>query len=53
VQAQDPDFERRVRDSFAKQGLEASTMSPSELGAYIKSEITKWSKVLRDAGGTL
>jgi tripartite-type tricarboxylate transporter receptor subunit TctC len=38
-----------VRDSFAKQGLEASTMSPAELGAYIKSESIKWADVLNNA----
>jgi tripartite-type tricarboxylate transporter receptor subunit TctC len=38
-----------VRDSFAKQGLEASTMSPAELGAYIKSESVKWADVLTNA----
>jgi tripartite-type tricarboxylate transporter receptor subunit TctC len=38
-----------VRDSFAKQGLEASTMSPEELGAYIKVESEKWSNVLKHA----
>ena len=38
-----------VRDSFAKQGLEASTMSPEELGAYIKSESVKWANVLKNA----
>ena len=38
-----------VRDSFAKQGLEASTMSPAELGAYIKSESVKWADVLNNA----
>ena len=38
-----------VRDSFAKQGLEASTMSSAELGAYIKSESVKWADVLNNA----
>jgi len=38
-----------VRDSFAKQGLEASTMSPEELGDYIKSESVKWANVLKNA----
>jgi tripartite-type tricarboxylate transporter receptor subunit TctC len=38
-----------VRDSFAKQGLEASTMSPAELGAYIKVESQKWAHVLKNA----
>ncbi len=38
-----------VRDSFAKQGLEASTMSPEQLGAYIKTEATRWAGVLKNA----
>ena len=38
-----------VRDSFAKQGLEASTMLPAELGAYIKTESQKWAHVLKNA----
>ena len=38
-----------VRESFAKQGLETSTMSPEELGAYIKTESEKWSNVLKSA----
>ena len=38
-----------VRDSFMKQGLEASTMSPDELGAYIKAESVKWAEVLKNA----
>ena len=38
-----------VRESFAKQGLEASTMSPAELGAYIKVESQKWAHVLKNA----
>ena len=38
-----------VRDSFSQQGLEASTMSPAELGAYIKAESVKWADVLKNA----
>jgi len=38
-----------VRDSFTKQGLEGSTMSPEELGAYIKVESAKWASVLENA----
>ena len=38
-----------VRASFARQGLEASTMSPEALGAYIKSESEKWANVLKNA----
>jgi tripartite-type tricarboxylate transporter receptor subunit TctC len=38
-----------VRENFAKQGLEVSTMSPAELGAYIKTESQKWANVLKNA----
>ena len=38
-----------VKESFARQGLEASTMSPEQLGAYIKAESTKWADVLKNA----
>jgi tripartite-type tricarboxylate transporter receptor subunit TctC len=38
-----------VKESFAKQGLEASTMSPAQLGAYIKTESEKWANVLKNA----
>jgi tripartite-type tricarboxylate transporter receptor subunit TctC len=38
-----------VRASFERQGLEASTMSPQQLGAYIKSESEKWANVLKNA----
>jgi tripartite-type tricarboxylate transporter receptor subunit TctC len=39
-----------VRDNFAKQGLEIVGGTPEQFGAFIKSEITKWSKVVRDSG---
>jgi len=38
-----------VKESFANQGLETSTMSPDELGRYIKTESEKWSHVLKNA----
>ncbi|MBX9842296.1 MAG: hypothetical protein K2Z80_10865 [Xanthobacteraceae bacterium] len=38
-----------VRASFERQGLEASTMSPQEPGACIKSETEKWASVLKNA----
>ena len=38
-----------VKENFARQGLEASTMSPAELGAYIKAESVKWAAVLKNA----
>jgi tripartite-type tricarboxylate transporter receptor subunit TctC len=39
-----------VRDSFAKQGLEIVGSTPEQFGEFIKSEITKWGKVVRDSG---
>ena len=38
-----------VQDSFAKQGLEPSTMTSEQLGSYIKAESTKWASVLKNA----
>jgi hypothetical protein len=31
-------------------GFEVSTVSPEELGAFLKAEIPKWAKVIADAG---
>ena len=39
-----------VRDTFAKQGLEIVGSTPEHFGEFIKSEITKWGKVVRDSG---
>lgn len=39
-----------MRAKFASQGFEAAGTTPAEFGAYIKSEIAKWGKVIRDAG---
>jgi tripartite-type tricarboxylate transporter receptor subunit TctC len=39
-----------VHDALLKQGAEASPTTPAELGAFVKSEIPKWTKVIRDAG---
>src|SRR5882672_2199559 len=39
-----------LRDKLAGQGFEAIGDSPGEFAAYIKSEIAKWGKVIRDAG---
>jgi len=42
--------ERALRDKLAEQGFEPVGDSPQEFAAYIKSEIAKWGKVIRDAG---
>jgi len=42
-----------VRESFAKQGLEASTNSPEEFEAMLRTEIAKWSRVVKETGVTV
>jgi tripartite-type tricarboxylate transporter receptor subunit TctC len=39
-----------LRERLTDQGFEPVGNSPEEFGAYIKSEILKWGKVVRDAG---
>ena len=39
-----------LRERFAAQGVEAGGMSPEELASMLRSEIAKWSKVVRQAG---
>jgi tripartite-type tricarboxylate transporter receptor subunit TctC len=41
-----------MRASLTKLGLDSVGSSPSELGATIKSDITKWAKVIKEAGIT-
>ena len=39
-----------VREAWTKQGATAMTMSPDAFGAYIKADVEKWAKVIKDAG---
>src|SRR4051812_31443150 len=39
-----------VRERLAVQGLEAASNTPAEFGAYIASEVRKWSAVIKQAG---
>jgi len=41
-----------VKESMLKQGLDPAGGTPEEFGAYIKSELAKWSKVIRASGAT-
>ena len=41
-----------MKDSMVKQGLDPAGGTSEEFGAYIKSELAKWSKVVRAAGAT-
>jgi tripartite-type tricarboxylate transporter receptor subunit TctC len=43
-----PDTQRRLFD----QGVEAARNSPEEFAAFIRAEVTKWAKVVRDSGAT-
>ena len=38
-----------VKQRFADLGMTAEDSTPDELDAYIKSEIAKWTKVIKDA----
>jgi tripartite-type tricarboxylate transporter receptor subunit TctC len=44
----DADFNRKLTDV----GVEPATSTPAELSAMMKSEIKRWSKVIKDAGIT-
>lgn len=41
-----------VKDQFSRQGLETVTSTPDEFGAYLRSEVTKWGKVIQASGAT-
>ena len=41
------------REQIAALGIEPQVTSPREFGDYMKSEITRWSKAIKDAGLTL
>ena len=41
-----------VKESMLRQGLDPGGGTPEEFGAYIKSELVKWSKVIKAAGAT-
>ena len=39
-----------MRDTFVAQGVEPMAMTQPELSAFIKAEITKWGKAVKDSG---
>ncbi len=41
--------EPQVRERFAQQGLDAVPSTPTEFAAFIRSEITKWGRIAREA----
>ena len=42
--------EPATRDKLALQGLEATPGSPEEFSAFLRAEIAKWAKVVKDTG---
>lgn len=41
---------KESKDLLLKQGAEAAPTSPEEFGAYVKSEIVKWTRVVKESG---
>jgi len=39
-----------IKEFLFKQGLDAAPSTPEEFGAYMKSEMAKWAKVIKQAG---
>lgn len=39
-----------VKEQFGAQGLEATPGTPAEFGAYLRSEVAKWGKVIKASG---
>ncbi|MCE9639709.1 MAG: tripartite tricarboxylate transporter substrate binding protein [Betaproteobacteria bacterium] len=39
-----------MKENLAKQGAEVYTMTPEQLGNWLKSEIDKWAKIVKAAG---
>ena len=42
-----------VSERLAAQGAEASSFSPEQFAAFTRAEMTKWAKVVKDAGATV
>jgi tripartite-type tricarboxylate transporter receptor subunit TctC len=39
-----------VKDRILKQGVEVQTSTPEQFDAFVKSEVGRWAKVIKDAG---
>ena len=39
-----------VKEQFAQQGVQPMVMSPDELGNFVKAELAKWGKAVKDSG---
>jgi tripartite-type tricarboxylate transporter receptor subunit TctC len=38
-----------VKERFAKQGVDVRTSTPEQFGAFVKQEVARWAKVIREA----
>jgi tripartite-type tricarboxylate transporter receptor subunit TctC len=43
----------QIQDRLAAEGVEAATLPPQQLAAYVKSETTRWGAVVKASGATL
>jgi len=41
---------KETRDYFTSQGVEPMVMTPDELGGFVKTEIAKWTRAVKDSG---
>jgi tripartite-type tricarboxylate transporter receptor subunit TctC len=39
-----------VKERFGKQGVEVRTSTPEQFGEFLRSEVARWGKVIREAG---
>ena len=39
-----------VKERFGKQGVEVRTSTPEQFSTFLRSEVTRWGKVIREAG---
>ncbi len=39
-----------VKDRFAKQGVEVRTSTPEQFGEFLRAEVGRWAKVIKEAG---
>ena len=39
-----------VKERFGKQGVEVKTTTPDEFGTFLRSEVARWAKVIKEAG---
>jgi tripartite-type tricarboxylate transporter receptor subunit TctC len=39
-----------IKERFSRQGVEVRTTTPEEFGVFVRSEVARWAKVIKDAG---